>query len=132
MPPALMFMKTEVRLARASDKKKFLRLALERDAGLNLSSHYYPPFRKIIGKARYRNRKFDDLVEAKKLFAKAEEITASYGHQKIFSSTNPDNIISLKMHKKMGYRRCGFINGIETPTSRELFLSKNLGSKKLN
>ncbi len=164
----------QIRLAKKSDKNEFLELALERDAGLNSSSHYYPPFRKIIGNISYWNHKFADLVAsrslllafvdgkpagflyftaafidypaayvelvfvsksvrklgvAKKLFDSVEKIVAKLGHAKIFSSTNPDNAISLKMHRKLGYKKCGLIDGIETPTSREIFLSKSLKIK---
>ena len=68
------------------------------------------------------------LGAAKKLLDKAEEIIMKAGYSKVFSSTNPDNKISLKMHKKLGYKRCGFIDGIETPTSKEIFFSKELKS----
>lgn len=67
LPPALIIMKIEVRLAKASDKKEFLELALERDADLDLSSHYYPSFRKIIGNGSYWNHKFADLVKSRRL-----------------------------------------------------------------
>lgn|SRR3989338_6345486 len=169
-------MRIEVRLAKKSDKKVFVRLALERDSDINeLSVRYYPPFRNSIGNPVYWNEKFDKLVAsnrlflacidkkpvgfvhfaldfidypaayielifvsktsrrlgiAKQLLAKAEKAVSVRGYTKVFSSTNPDNPISLKMHKKLGYKRCGSIYGIETPTSREIFVFKNLQRPK--
>lgn len=66
---------------------------------------------------------------ASRLVRKFEHIASVKGFDKIFSSTNPDNKISLRLHKKLGYKKCGYIDGIETPTSREIFLSKNLKNK---
>src|SRR3989338_1593645 len=170
-----MIMRIDVRLAKKSDKKAFVRLALERDAGMNDVSSCYKPYRKAIGNSKYWARKFDKLVKekrlllecidgkvvgllqfsldfihypaayvelvfvsksnrkhgiAKQLFSRAERIIAVKGYSKIFSSTNPSNRISLRMHKKLGYRRCGSIYGIETPSSREIFVFKNLQCPK--
>lgn len=164
-------MRIEVRLAKKSDKKAFVKLALERDSGLHDVSSCYEVYRKAIGNPIYWGKKFDNLVRekrlllafidrksmgllhytpefidypaayvelvfvskasrrlgiAKRLFSEAEKSLKAEGYSKIFSSSNPSNKTSLKMHKKLGYRRCGSIYGIETPTSREIFFSKDL------
>ena len=166
-------MQIEIRVAKKSDKKAFVQLALERDAGLLDVSRCYRPYREAIGNPKYWGHKFDKLVKekrlmlayfnkkpvgllhftldfidypaayvelvfvskksrklgiARRLFEEAEKMIAAKGYPKIFSSTNPSNKISLKVHKKMGYKRCGFINGIETPTSKEIFFSKALAN----
>ncbi|MBI4170108.1 MAG: GNAT family N-acetyltransferase [Candidatus Aenigmarchaeota archaeon] len=158
-------------MAKKSDKKSFIRLALERDVGLRDVSNSYKLYRQAIGNPKYWATKFDELVKekrlllvridgkpngffyfsldfighpsayvelvfvskvnrnlgiARQLFAKVEKIAAAEGYSKIFSSTNPSNRISLNMHRKFGYKRCGSIYGIETPTSREIFFSKTL------
>ncbi|MFA4820135.1 MAG: GNAT family N-acetyltransferase [Candidatus Aenigmatarchaeota archaeon] len=168
-------MRIEVHLARKPDKRAFVRLALERDAGLQDVSSCYKPYRKAIGNPEYWGRKFDKLIKekrlllacidgkllgllhftldfidypaayvelvfvskinrnlgiARQLFSEAEKMAAAEGYSKIFSSTNPSNRISLNMHKAFGYRRCGSIYGIETPTSREIFVFKNLQRPK--
>ena len=164
-------MTIEIRLAKKSDKNSFVKLALERDAGLHDVNNCYKPYKKSIGNPLYWSHKFDDLIKekrlilactnkkpvgllhftlnfidypvayvelvfvsktsrrlgiAKKLFNRAEKMIKTKGYAKIFSSTNPSNRISLEMHKKLGYKRCGSIYGIETPTSREIFVYKNL------
>ena len=166
---------TGLTIAKKSDKKAFVRLALERDAGLNDVSSCYMPYKKAIGNPEYWGKKFDELVKGKRLllaciegkpvgllhftldfidypaayvelvfvskanrnlgvarqlFSKAEKMVATKGYSKIFSSTNPSNRTSLNMHKAFGYRRCGSIYGIETPTSREMFVFKNLQRPK--
>ena len=171
LPPALILMKIEVRLAQKPDRKAFVNLALERDRGLQDVRSCYDIYRKAIGNPSYWNRKFDKLIGEKRLllafmdkkpagllhftpnfidypaayvelvfvskssrklgiaarlFKEAEKMIAAKGYQKMFSSTNPSNRISLKMHRRFGYNRCGSIYGIETPTSREIFFFKSL------
>jgi hypothetical protein len=99
-------------------------------------------FRWIDGYAGYWSRKFDKLVHEKRLILglidkkpvgflhytlELMDYPAAYV-ELVFSSTNPSNEISMKMHSKLGYRKCGFINGIEDPKSREIFFFKNLKS----
>lgn len=53
------------------------------------------------------SKKSRRLGVAKELFESAEKIIRKKGYAKIFSSTNHDNKISLNIHKKFGYKRCG-------------------------
>ena len=44
---------------------------------------------------------------------------------RMFSSTEEDNGISLKMHEALGFRRSGYIDNLPQPT-REIFLFKEV------
>lgn len=57
-----------VRIAKTSDKKKFVELALERDKGAwTASSNLYKPFQKTIGNPKYWENKFNELVKSKRM-----------------------------------------------------------------
>ena len=46
--------------------------------------------------------------------------------RRIFSSAEPWNKIAIKMHRKLGYERCGYVDNIWGEGKRDLFFSKKL------
>jgi ribosomal protein S18 acetylase RimI-like enzyme len=70
---------------------------------------------------KYRRRGFATTL------MKAYESQARKRHRRrIFSSVEPGRTASLKLHRKLGYKRCGFIDNLWEDGKRDLFFSKKL------
>jgi L-amino acid N-acyltransferase YncA len=54
------------------------------------------------------------------------DISKNRGANKLFSSCVYYNKISLAMHKKLGFEKCGFIKSIGKEDEREIFFSKKI------
>lgn len=54
-----------------------------------------------------------------------EKVSAHCTDGRLFSSTEEDNEISLKMHEALGFRRSGYIENLPQPT-REIILFKKV------
>lgn len=98
---------------------------------------------KLVGFAYFSNFLYDDnnnlyvqLVWIKeeyrrkgigKLFyKKIEQIAKTKGATKLFSSCDYDNYPSLKMHKSLGFRKCGYIKNLGKNGEKEIFFSKKI------
>lgn len=63
---------------------------------------------------------------ARALFEKMEKITLKQKQHKLISSTDFDNYVSLKMHKTLGFKECGYIKNLGKLGEKEIFLYKEL------
>ncbi|MBI2578609.1 MAG: GNAT family N-acetyltransferase [Candidatus Aenigmarchaeota archaeon] len=128
----------EIRQRRAKNYwgKKFTKLVMEKRLVISLdkgkpSGFLYFTFEFIDYPAAYVELIFVSKKSRRKgsalyLLNRFERLASENGFVNVFSSTNPSNRISLKLHKKLGYKECGFIYGIENRRSKEIFLSKEL------
>ena len=75
----------------------------------------------IIVHEKYRKKGI-----GKKLMKKFEADAKKRKTRRVFSSIEPKNKMSIKMHKKLGYKKSGHIKHIWKEGQKELILSKKL------
>jgi len=63
---------------------------------------------------------------ATRLMNEFERQANKRGCRRIYSSVEPWNRASIRMHKKLGYARCGYVDHIWNEGIRDLFYSKKL------
>jgi len=63
---------------------------------------------------------------AASLMMEFEEQARKRKCRRIFSSSEPWNKASIRMHRKLGYARCGYVDNIWAEGKRDLFFSKKL------
>ena len=75
----------------------------------------------IMVSERYHRRGIATL-----LMKEFERQAAKRKCRRIYSSVQPWNSASIKMHKKLGYQKCGYIDHIWNEGLRDVFFSKKL------
>lgn len=71
-------------------------------------------------------KKFRNRGIASTLIKKFEENAKKRKSRRIFSSTEPTNKISIKMHKKLDYKRAGYIDDMWKEREKQIIFSKKL------
>lgn len=75
----------------------------------------------VIIDNKYRRKKI-----AIALIKRLEKESKKRKARRIFSTTEIWNKISIKMHKRLGYKRCGYVDNMWEEGVREIMLSKKI------